>query len=434
MADLLIRGASLLTDKGEERCDVLVAGADVVAVGTGLEAPKGARVLEADGAVVAPGLVDLHAHLRQPGFEVAETVETAARAAAVGGYTAVVAMPNTEPAIDDVSVARDVLELGRAAGLCQVAVAGAITIGRRGERLAPLGELAAIGVHLFTDDGSGVQDASLMRQALEYASDLGIVLAQHCEDASLSGGGHMHEGAWSSKLGIPAQTRLSEEVMLERDLTLVRLVRSPMHFLHLSSAGSLELVRRAKEEGLPVTCEVTPHHLLLTDAEVASYDSVYKVNPPLREEGDVRALRQGLVAGTIDALATDHAPHPPEKKEVPFEEAPFGMLGLETALSVAWTALKDQMGLFDLLSAASARPARIARLDGPAGGRQGAQVREGSPANLVVFDPAATWRVEPTSLSSRSRNTPYAGRELTGRVRHTVFEGEPVVIDGEPQR
>jgi dihydroorotase len=434
MPELVIKGGRLFSEKGEEQKDVLVDSGRIVAVEERIEAPAGALVLDAGGAVVSPGLVDLHTHLRQPGFEVAETVETGSRAAAAGGFTAILAMPNTEPAIDDVSVARDVLELGRRANLCELAVAGAITLGRKGERLAPLGELAAIGVQLFTDDGSGVQDASLMRQALEYASDLGVILAQHCQDESLSAGGHMHEGAWSSKLGIAGQTRLSEEVMLERDLALVRLVRSPMHFLHLSSAGSLELVRRAKKEGLPVTAEVTPHHLFLTDAEVASYDSVYKVNPPLREDADVAALRRGLTEGVIDAVATDHAPHPPERKEVPFDEAPFGMLGLETALSVAWTAVCDQMALSDLLEAMSSRPARIARLDRAAGGRQGCPVAPGSPANLVVFDPEATWRVDAGSLFSRSRNTPFAGRQLRGRVRHTIFEGEPVVIDGEAKR
>ncbi len=433
MPELLIKGGRLLSGTGQARGDVLVSGDSILAVGEGLEAPLGARVLEADGAVVAPGLVDLHAHLRQPGSEVAETIETGSRAAAVGGYTAVVAMPNTEPAIDEVSVARDVLALGRQA-CCEVSVAGAITIGRKGERLAPLGQLAGLGIHLFTDDGRGVQDASLMRRALEYASDLGVVLAEHCEDESLSAGGQMHEGAWSSSLGIPGQSRLSEEVMLGRDLALVRSVGAPMHFLHLSTAGSLEALRRAKSEGLPVTAEVTPHHLTLTDAEVASYDSVYKVNPPLREASDVEALRQGLADGLVDAVATDHAPHQAETKERPFDEAPFGMLGLETALSVCWTALSDRLSLAELLAAFSTRPARIARLDVASGGRQGGAVAAGQPANLVVFDPEASYEVERARICSLSRNTPFAGRKLRGRVRHTIYEGEPVVIDGEARR
>ncbi|MHB8243973.1 MAG: dihydroorotase [Acidimicrobiales bacterium] len=433
MAEVLIRGGTVVDSQGERRCDVLVSGKNVVAVAEGIEAPKGALQLDAGGCVVAPGLVDLHTHLREPGAEVAETVETGCRAAALGGFTAVVAMPNTEPAIDNPSIARDVLELGRGA-LAQVAVAAAITVGRQGAKLAPMGELAALGIHLFTDDGCGVQDGSLMRQALEYASDLGIVLAQHCQDDSLAAGGHMHEGAWSSRLGIPGQPGIAEESMLARDLALVALTGSPMHFLHLSTAGAVELVGRAKQQGLPVTAEVTPHHLTLTDAEVAGYDSVFKVNPPLRQEADVAAVASGLVDGIIDAVATDHAPHPPERKEAPFEEAPPGMLGLETALAVVNGALSSRLGLVELFGAFSWRPARIARLDPASGGRQGGRVTAGSAANLVVFDPLAEWEVDPSALASRSRNTPYAGRKLTGKVRHTIFEGEPVVIDAQAQR
>ena len=283
-----------------------------------------------------PGLVDLHAHLREPGGEIAETVESGSRAAALGGYTAVVAMPNTEPAIDSAAVARDVLALGETA-LAEIAVAGAITIGRRGERLVPMAELAALGVRLFTDDGRGVQHAGLMRRALEYASGLGVVLAQHCEDEQLAAGGHMNEGAWSSRLGIAGQPALAEEAMLARDLALVRLTGAPMHFLHLSTAGAIEMIRRAKADGLAVTAEVTPHHLALCDAAVAGFDPVYKVNPPLRTALDVAAVRAGVVDGVVDAIATDHAPHAPERKEDPFDEAPAGMLGLETALAVAYS-------------------------------------------------------------------------------------------------
>ncbi|MGH9299570.1 MAG: dihydroorotase [Acidimicrobiales bacterium] len=434
---LLIRGGSLLAEHGGQRLDVLVTGTRVAAVGAGIDPPKGARVLEAGGCVVAPGLVDLHTHMREPGDEVAETVETAARAAALGGFTAVVAMPNTTPPIDNPSVARDVLELGRGA-MAEVAVAAAITIGRKGERLSPMGELAALGIRLFTDDGSGVQDSGLMRLALEYAGDLGVTLAEHCEDESLACGGHMHEGAWSSRLGIPGQPALAEEAMLARDIALVRLTGSPMHFLHLSTAGSVELVRRAKEEGLPVTAEVTPHHLSLSDEEVASYDSNFKVNPPLRAATDVAALRRGLAAGVIDAVATDHAPHPSETKEAPFDEAPFGMIGLETALAVVNTAMAaaDPAGLplIDLFAACSLRPARIAGLDPASGGRQGGPIGAGSAANIVVFDPTAEWDVDPSRLGSRSSNTPFRGRRLTGAVRHTIFEGEPVVIEGEAER
>ena len=291
-AEIVVRGGTLVDETGERRGDVLVRAGRIAAVEEVIEAPSGATVLDAGGCVVTPGLVDVHAHLREPGGEIAETVESGSRAAALGGYTAVVAMPNTEPAIDSAAVARDVLALGETA-LAEIAVAGAITIGRRGERLVPMAELAALGVRLFTDDGRGVQHAGLMRRALEYASGLGVVLAQHCEDEQLAAGGHMNEGAWSSRLGIAGQNALAEEMMLARDLALVRLTGAPMHFLHLSTAGAIEMIRRAKADGLAVTAEVTPHHLALCDASVAGFDPVYKVNPPLRTALDVAAVTRG---------------------------------------------------------------------------------------------------------------------------------------------
>jgi dihydroorotase len=434
MSDLLIRGGTVIDEHHpERRADVFVSGGVIRAVEDSIEPSAGALVLDAGGCLVGPGLVDLHTHLREPGGEVSETVETGCRAAALGGYAAVVAMPNTEPAIDCPSVVRDVLELGRGA-LAEVVVAAAITVGRRGECLSPMGEIAALGVRLFTDDGAGVQDAALMRKALEYAGDLGVVLAEHCQDDSLAAGGHMHEGAWSSRLGIAGQPALAEESMLARDLALVRLTGTPMHFLHLSTAGSADLVRRAKAEHLPVTAEVAPHHLTLTDECCAGYDSVFKVHPPLREQRDLDALRVALGDGTIDAVATDHAPHAPEKKEVPFEQAPPGMLGLETALAVVWTALSGTMSAQELFAVFSWKPARIAFLDAKAGGRHGGPVAPGAPANLTVFDPGVTWEVDPARLASRSRNTPYVGMQLTGRIRHTIREGEAVVIDAAAQR
>ena len=288
-------------------------------------------MLDAGGCLVGPGLVDLHTHLRQPGREEAETIETGARAAALGGYTAIVAMPNTEPAIDSAGVAAEVLALGEGC-LAEVAVAGAITVGRAGQALAPLGELAELGITLFTDDGAGVQDGALMRRALDYAKGLGVTLAQHCEDNCLAAGGAMHEGSWSSRLGIPGIPAAAEEAMVARDIALARLTGAPVHFLHMSTAGSVDLIRRAKEEGLPVTAEAAPHHMLLTHALVAGYDPVFKVNPPLRTDDDVAAVIAGLCDGTIDAVATDHAPHAPESKDLPFTQAPPGMLGLQTAL------------------------------------------------------------------------------------------------------
>jgi dihydroorotase len=429
---VLIAGGEVVGPTGRARADVLVEDGVVRALAPGLSAPPGARRLEAGGCLVAPGLVDLHTHLREPGNEDAETVESGARAAALGGYSAIVAMPNTDPAIDSASLVRDVRALG--AGACvEVAVAGAITLGRAGERLAPLAEMAALGVRLFTDDGRGVQDGALLRRALEYGRDLGVVLAEHCEDEHLSAGGAMHEGAWSSRLGIPGQPALAEEAMLARDLGLVRLTGAPMHFLHLSTAGSLALLATARAEGLPVTAEVTPHHLSLTEAEIAGYDPVFKVNPPLRTAADVAAVRAAAAAGTIDAVATDHAPHPPQDKERPFELAPFGMLGLETALAAAWSALVlpgliDAAGCFSLFCW---QPARIAGLDAAG---HGGPIARGGAANLCVFDPEARVVVDASASASRSRNTPFAGRTLTGKVRHTIVGGEPVVIEGEAQR
>lgn len=398
--------------------------------GNGVEVPAGASVLEAFGCVVAPGLVDLHVHLREPGNEPAECVETGARAAALGGYTAILCMPNTDPPIDSAAVVRQVQDLGRAA-VVEVAVAGAITVGRRGERLAPMAEMAGLGVTMFTDDGSGVQDARLMRRAFEYASALGATLSQHCEEARLAAGGHMHEGEWSARLGIPGVPAEAEELMAARDLALCRLTGGRLHLLHLSTAGSVDLVRAAKAlGGIAVTAEAAPHHLSLTDAEVSGFDPVFKVNPPLRGPADVAAVRAGLADGTLDAIATDHAPHSQEAKEEPFEAAPPGMIGLETALAIALTNLSAQMTLIEVLAACSWRPAAICGLDT----RHGGPLAVGRPANLCVFDPDERWVVDPSRSASRSRNTPFAGRSLTGRVRHTVYRGEPVVIDYEAQR
>jgi dihydroorotase len=429
MASIVLRGGRVIDAGGERQADVVVDDGVIVAVGADLSAD---RVLDASGCVVAPGLVDLHSHLRQPGQEEAETVETGARAAALGGYTCILAMPNTIPAVDHAGIVREVLELGRAAP-CDVHTSGAITVGRAGEQLAPLGEMAELGVRFFTDDGAGVADARLMRRAMEYAGGLqqaghDVVLAQHCEDPVLAAGGHMHEGEWSSRLGIPGQPAEAEELMVMRDLALARLTGTRVHFQHLSTAGSVAMVGAAKAAGLPVTCEATTHHFTLTHAACAGYDPVFKVNPPLRTDADVAAVRRGLADGSIDCIATDHAPHTPEAKEAPFDSAPPGMLGLETALALALTEL--DLPIAEVLALLSWRPARILGVED----RHGGPVAPGRPANLVVIDPEVTWAVDPAALASRSRNTPYAGRTLTGAVRHTILEGEPVVIDREAQR
>jgi dihydroorotase len=407
---------------------VLIQDGVVATVGSKVSSvPAGTIVLDASGCIVAPGLVDLHAHLRQPGQEEAETVESGARAAALGGYTAVVAMPNTTPAIDNAAVVREVLDLADGA-CCDVLPAGAITVGREGKLLAPMAEMSGLGVTLFTDDGNGVQDARLMRRAMEYASALGVTLAQHCEDASLAGGGHMNEGEWSSRLGIPGQPAEAEELMVMRDLALARLTGTRMHFLHLSTAGSLAMVRGAKASGVHVTAEVAPHHFTLTEAEVASYDPVFKVNPPLRTAEDVAAVKDALAAGVVDAIATDHAPHTQEAKEAPFDQAPPGMIGLETALGLALTELA--LPIVQVLALMSWQPAAIAGLSEEHGG----PIAVGRPANICVIDLAEKWIVDPRAMASRSRNTPYTGRALLGTVRHTVLRGEPIVIGGEAQR
>ncbi len=425
---LVVRGGRVLDQAGERAADVLVEDGVIVAVEPGL---TGDRTLDAAGCVVAPGLVDLHVHLREPGHEEAETIDTGARAAARGGFTAIVAMPNTEPAQDDPAVVAAVRAAG-ARSVCDVRPAGCITRGRAGVELAPMGELHTLGVRLFTDDGACVESAAMMRRALEYATSLpGAVLAQHAEDRALCEGGHMHEGDWSSRLGIPGRPAVAEVSVVARDCLLVELTGAPMHFLHVSTAGAVALIRDAKRRGLPVTAEVAPHHFTLTDADCASFDPVFKVHPPLRSAADVTALKEGLADGTIDAIATDHAPHAPETKERPFEEAPPGMLGLETALALTITELVEPgvVSLTDALALLSWRPAAVAGLVD-----HGGPVAPGRPAELCVLDPAATWTVDPARLASKARNTPYAGRTLTGRVRHTVRAGEPVVIDGDAQR
>ncbi len=430
MTRLVITGGTLIDQTGTRAGDVAIDDGRIVEVGT---AVTGDCVLDASGCIVSPGFVDLHVHLREPGKEEAETIETGSRAAALGGFTAVVAMPNTDPAQDCVAVVDFVREQGRKAGLCDVLPSGCITIGRAGELLAPFGELAAAGVHLFTDDGNGVQDAQLMRRALEYARPLGIVLAQHCEVASLTKGAVMHEGACCSRLGLPGWPSIAEELMVFRDIELVRLTGVPMHFLHLSTERSVQLVRQAKADGLPVTAEAAPHHFTLTDEMLSGYDSVFKVTPPLRTAVDIAALKVGLADGTIDAIATDHAPHAQHTKEAPLDQAPPGMLGLETALALAITELSGSgaaMTLEQIVAALSWKPAAIAGV----AHRHGRPIAAGEPANLTVFDPTREWSVVPAHLASKSRNTPYAGRTLRGKVRHTVFDGTAVVVDSAATR
>ncbi|HVY11701.1 MAG TPA: dihydroorotase [Mycobacteriales bacterium] len=422
MSRYVIRGARPL---GGEVRDLYVDGGELVD-----EAPAKADVIDADGLIALPGLVDLHTHLREPGREDAETVETGTRAAALGGFTAVHAMANTDPVADVAGGVEQVWRLGQEAGHCDVHPVGAVTIGLAGERLAELGAMAdsAARVRVFSDDGKCVHDPLLMRRALEYVKAFDGVVAQHAQDPRLTESAQMNEGEWSATLGLAGWPAVAEEAIIARDCLLAAHVGSRVHFCHVSTAGSVELVRWAKGKGWNVTAEVTPHHLLLTDDLVASYDPVFKVNPPLRTNDDVNALRAALADGTIDAVATDHAPHALEDKETEFAAAAFGMTGLETALSVVATSMVET-GLLDWTGVAdrmSVRPARIGRLS-----RQGQPLESGAPASFVLVDPAARWTVDATASASRSRNTPFAGRELSARVMATFLRGRPTVLDGK---
>jgi dihydroorotase len=394
------------------------------------EAPTDAQVYDAGGLIALPGLVDLHTHLREPGREDAETVETGTRAAALGGYTAVHAMANTEPVADVAGVVEQVWRLGREAGHCDVQPIGAVTIGLAGERLAELGAMAesAARVRVFSDDGHCVSDPVVMRRALEYVKAFDGVIAQHAQEPRLTENAQMNESELSSRLGLTGWPSVAEEAIIARDVLLAAHVKSRLHICHVSTAGSVAIIRQAKQAGINVTAEVTPHHLFLTEQLATSYDPVFKVNPPLRTQTDVDALRRGLADGTIDAVATDHAPHALEDKETEWNAALPGMLGLETSLSVTVAAMLDT-GLLDwagLVDRMSTRPAQIGRLTD-----HGHALEPGAPANVILVDADARWTVEPSLLASRSRNTPYAGFELPARVVATFLHGRPTVIDGK---
>ncbi|MEV1330990.1 dihydroorotase [Micromonospora costi] len=422
MTAYLIKGVGVL---GAAPTDLLIRDGVVAEVGAGLTA-AGATTVDAAGLVALPGLVDLHTHLREPGREDAETVETGSRAAALGGYTAVCAMANTSPVADTAGVVEQVWRLGREAGLVDVQPIGAVTVGLAGERLAELGAMAdsAARVRIFSDDGHCVADPRLMRRALEYVKAFDGIIAQHAEEPRLTEGAQMHEGEVSTRLGLTGWPAVAEEAIIARDVLLAEHVGSRLHVCHVSTAGSVEVLRHAKARGVRVTAEVTPHHLLLTDTRAETYDPVYKVNPPLRTAEDVAALRAALVDGVVDVVATDHAPHAVEDKECEWAYARPGMLGLETALSIALDVLGPRWSL--IAERMSRTPARIAGLDS-----HGLDPAPGVPANLTLVDPAARRVVEPGELASRSRNTPYSGMTLPGRVVATFLRGEPTVLDGK---
>jgi dihydroorotase len=421
----LITGARPL---GGDPASVLLADGLIAELGPDVD-QAGAQRLDADGLILLPGLVDLHTHLREPGREDAETVATGTAAAALGGFTAVHAMANTDPVADTAGVVEQIWRLGRQAGRCDVQPVGAVTVGLAGSQLAELGAMAdsAAGVRVFSDDGRCVHDAVLMRRALEYVRAFGGVIAQHAQEPRLTAGAQVNEGEISARLGLTGWPAVAEEAVIARDCLLAAHVESALHVCHVSTAGSVEIIRWAKSKGWQVTAEVTPHHLLLTEELAAGYDPVFKVNPPLRTAEDVAALRTGLADGTIDCVATDHAPHPLEDKETEWEAAAFGMTGLETALRVVHQALVEP-GLLDWAGVAdrmSTRPAAIGRLSGHG------RLLPGEPANLMLYDPSALAAVDPAAHASKSRNTPFAGMVLPGQVMATFLRGKPTVIDGK---
>ena len=427
MSAVLIRGV-LLYGEGDQ-VDVLVADGQIAEIGPTVKAPKGADVIEAAGQVLLPGLVDLHTHLREPGREYAEDIATGSAAAALGGFTAVFAMANTDPVADSLVVTDHVWRRGQQVGLVDVHPVGAVTVGLEGAQLTEMGLMAAgtAQVKMFSDDGVCVADPLVMRRALEYAAGLGVLIAQHAEEPRLTVGAVAHEGPNAARLGLAGWPRAAEESIVARDAILARDAGARVHICHASTAGTVEILRWAKQQGISITAEVTPHHLMLDDSRLATYDGRNRVNPPLRESSDAQALRAALAEGVIDCVATDHAPHAANEKCCEFSAARPGMLGLQTALSVV-VAMMVESGLLDWRGVArvmSENPARIAGLDD-----HGRPLEVGEPANLTVIDPASTWTVEGAMLASRSANTPYEAMTLPATVTATVLRGRITARDG----
>ena len=423
MTQLLIRGGRVIDPASgrDELADVLLAGGKVEAVGRGLGTPDGAETIEASGLVVAPGFIDLHTHLREPGQEELETIATGALSAVAGGFTAVCAMPNTDPVCDNQGVVGFVVSQAQRAGKARVYPIGAISLGQKGQQLAEFGELVGAGAVAVSDDGHPVMSSHLMRTALEYAKVFGIPVADHCEEMSLAEGGAMHEGIVSTRLGLKGIPSAAEEIMVARDILLAELTGGHVHLCHMSTRGSVELIRRAKDAGLRVTAEACPHHFTLTHEACDGYNTNAKMNPPLREDADREAIREALRDGTIDAIATDHAPHHYDAKEREFDQAPNGIIGLETAFPLANTELVGSglLTLPQLVERMSTVPARIF-------GLPGGSLARGAPADVVVIDPQVEWSVDPASFRSKSRNTPFGGREVRGRAVATIVRGHIV--------
>lgn len=427
MTDILLKGGRLLDPSSNLDAvgDLLLRNGKIESVGGVIGTPDGATVVDCAGQVVSPGFIDVHCHLREPGREDVETIATGARAAAAGGFTAVCAMPNTDPVTDNQAAIGFVLKQGRAANAARVYPIGAISIGEKGERLAEFGEMVGAGAVAVSDDGKPVVSAHLMRTALEYARAFGIPVADHCEEPTLADGGAMNEGLVSARLGLKGIPAEAEEIMAIRDILLAKLTGGHVHLCHMSTRGSVELIRWGKDRGINVTAEVCPHHISLTEDEVEGYNTNAKMNPPLRSLDDVEALQQAVKDGTIDVIATDHAPHHYDEKEREFSDAPNGIVGLETALAVnlTWLVTPGIISLATLVDKMACAPAKLFHLPG-------GNLRKGTIADVTVFDPARQWIVDPSRFKTKGRNTPYAGRTLSGVVRCTIVDGK-IVHQGE---
>ncbi|HJR17978.1 MAG TPA: dihydroorotase [Gemmatimonadales bacterium] len=423
MRPILIRGGRVIDPSRniDEVADVYLQDGKVAEVSRKIGSPEDALVLDATGKIVTPGLIDVHVHLREPGQEELETVATGAMAAAAGGFSAVCAMPNTDPVTDNQAAIGFIVSQAQRASKARVYPIGAISLGQKGQQLAEFGELVGAGAVAVSDDGKPVVSSHLMRTALEYARTFGIPVADHCEDPTLAAGGAMHEGIVSTRLGLKGIPAAAEEIMVARDILLAELTGGHIHLCHMSTRGSVDLIRRAKDKGIRVTAEACPHHFTLTHEACEGYDTNAKMNPPLREPEDREAIRQALRDGTIDVICTDHAPHHYDAKEREFDDAPNGIVGLETALGLAITELVDTelLALPDLINRMSTMPAKIF-------GLPGGSLGPGSAADVLIADPKAGWVVDPTAFFSKSRNSPFAGRQLTGQAAVTIVRGQVV--------